>query len=128
MPIWRGLPARTALLALLISSVTALLVFLSLYFVLVRPMARITRAMVSFRRESGRRQPHRRGFGAPDEIGIGERELAAMQRELYGSLQQRGTAGGARNWRSRKSSTICATSCPARSSPPTGLRPAKTPW
>src|SRR6476646_7457967 len=37
---------RTALLALFLSAVTAVLVFLSLYFFLVRPMDRITRAMV----------------------------------------------------------------------------------
>ncbi|HUJ46787.1 MAG TPA: HAMP domain-containing sensor histidine kinase [Rhizomicrobium sp.] len=81
---------RTALLALLLSSVTAVLVFLSLYFVLVRPMRRITHAMVTFREnpedasrivEAGTRR---------DEIGIAERELGSMQRELYGFLQQRG--------------------------------------
>ena len=80
---------RTALLALLLSSVTALLVFLSLYYVLVRPMERVTRAMTAFREnpEDASRiiQPSARH----DEIGIAERELAAMQREIYGSLQQR---------------------------------------
>src|SRR6185437_16266368 len=77
------------LLALLLSSVTALLVFLSLYYVLVRPMARITRAMTAFREnpEDASRivQPSARH----DEIGTAERELASMQREIYGSLQQR---------------------------------------
>ena len=86
----REFAGRTALLSLLISSVTAVLVFLSLYLVLVRPMRRLTRAMISFREnpddasrivESGARQ---------DEIGIAERELGAMQREIYGFLQQRG--------------------------------------
>src|SRR5258708_7300243 len=41
--------ARLVLLALLISLATALLVFLSLYLVLVRPMSGLTRAMVLFR-------------------------------------------------------------------------------
>ncbi|HSC18411.1 MAG TPA: HAMP domain-containing sensor histidine kinase [Rhizomicrobium sp.] len=80
---------HTALIALLISSITAVLVFLSLYFAVVRPMGRITRAMISFRQnpEDASRitDPSRR----KDEIGIAERELAAMQREIYGSLQQR---------------------------------------
>lgn len=80
---------RTALLALFLSSVTAVLVFLSLYFVLVRPMGRITRAMVAFRENP--EDPGRIVVPSArrDEIGIAERELAAMQREIYGSLQQR---------------------------------------
>ena len=80
---------RTALLALLLSLVTAILVFLSLYFVLVRPMGRITRAMVTFR--DNPEDPNRiiSASDRRDEIGIAERELASMQREIYGSLQQR---------------------------------------
>ncbi len=81
---------RTALLALLLSSVTALLVFLSLYFVLVRPMARITHAMISFRENPEDASRIVAASGRHDEIGIAERELASMQREIYGSLQQRG--------------------------------------
>jgi signal transduction histidine kinase len=80
---------RTALLALFLSAVTAVLVFLSLYYVLVRPMGRITRAMVSFRENP--EDPSR--IVAPsarhDEIGIAERELASMQREIYGFLHER---------------------------------------
>jgi signal transduction histidine kinase len=80
---------RTALVGLLISVVAAVLVFFSLYVVLVRPMGRITHAMVAFREnpedparivQAGKRR---------DEIGIAERELSAMQRDLYGSLQQK---------------------------------------
>lgn len=78
------------LLALLISAVTAVLVFLSLYLVLVRPMRRITLAMVAFRENP--EDPGRivAASARKDEIGMAERELASMQRELYGSLQQRG--------------------------------------
>ncbi len=78
-----------ALLALLISFATALLVFVSLYVTLVRPMRRFTRAMIAFREnpEDASRivapSPRR------DEIGIAERELAGMQRDLYASLQQK---------------------------------------
>ncbi|HEY1637865.1 MAG TPA: HAMP domain-containing sensor histidine kinase [Rhizomicrobium sp.] len=80
---------RTALLALLLSSVTAVLVFLSLYFVLVRPMGRITRAMIAFRDNPEDASRIITPSARHDEIGTAERELASMQRELYGSLQQR---------------------------------------
>ncbi|MPZ59048.1 MAG: HAMP domain-containing protein [Rhizobiales bacterium] len=77
------------LLSLVISGVTAALVYLALHYLLVRPMRRITENMTAFRddpenpvrviRESGRR----------DEIGTTERELAAMQRELASMLHQK---------------------------------------
>ncbi len=80
---------RLVLLALAISLATALLVFFSLYLVLVRPMGRLTRSMVQFQENPD--DPGR--IIAPtsrkDEIGVAERELAAMQRTIYGSLQQR---------------------------------------
>jgi len=76
-------------LGLAISIATALLVFLSLFLVLVRPMRRITHAMVAFREnpEDASRivSPSTRN----DEIGVAERELAVMQREIYGFLQQK---------------------------------------
>ncbi|MBV8800455.1 MAG: HAMP domain-containing histidine kinase [Alphaproteobacteria bacterium] len=81
---------RTALLALLLSSVTAVLVFFSLYFVLVRPMGRITRAMTAFRENPEDASRIIAPSARRDEIGIAERELATMQRDIYGSLQQRG--------------------------------------
>jgi signal transduction histidine kinase len=81
---------RVALLALLISSVTALLVFLSLYFVLVRPMRRITHAMISFRQNPDDASRIVTASQRRDEIGIAERELGGMQRDIYGFLQQRG--------------------------------------
>ncbi len=91
-------PIRAALLAyadrvivtgLIVSLITALLVFLSLYWVLVRPMRRITNAMVSF--HDNPEDPARiiSASARQDEIGIAERELAAMQRDLYGFLQQK---------------------------------------
>lgn len=77
------------LLALLISLVTGLLVFLSLYFVLVRPMRHITRAMVTFRANPEDASRIVADTARQDEIGIAERELCAMQRDIYSSLQQR---------------------------------------
>jgi signal transduction histidine kinase len=83
--------ARRALwLAFGISGVTAILVFASLYMFLVRPMSRITGAMITF---SDNPEDASRILDAStrrDEIGTAERALAAMQRDLYGSLQQKG--------------------------------------
>jgi signal transduction histidine kinase len=80
---------RLVLLALAISLATALLVFLSLYFVFVRPMGRLTRGMVAFQENPD--DPGRIivPTSRKDEIGLAERELSAMQRTIYGSLQQR---------------------------------------
>ena len=80
---------RLVLLALAISLGTALLVFLSLYFVFVRPMGRLTRGMMAFQENPD--DPGRIivPTSRRDEIGLAERELAAMQRTIYGSLRQR---------------------------------------
>jgi signal transduction histidine kinase len=81
--------ARAVVAALFISVVTASLVFASLYFFLVRPMRRITRAMVEFREnpeDAGRILAASQSAG---EIGLAERELAAMQHDLYGFLRQK---------------------------------------
>lgn len=80
---------RTLVVGLLISIMAAVLVFLSLYFVLVRPMRRITHAMVRFRENP--EDPSRIVVPSQrrDEIGVAERELSAMQRDIFGSLQQK---------------------------------------
>ena len=80
---------RVIVTGLIVSLITAFLVFASLYLVLVRPMRRITEAMVSF--HDNPEDPARiiQASARQDEIGIAERELAAMQRDLYGFLQQK---------------------------------------
>jgi signal transduction histidine kinase len=77
------------LLSLVISILTATLVFLVLNFVFVRPMRRITENMVAFRAapEDRRRVIH--PSGRDDEIGVAERELAAMQHDIRATLNQR---------------------------------------
>ena len=80
---------RVFLLALLISFVTALLVFLSVYLVLVRPMRHVTQAMLSFRRNPEDASRILSASTRRDEIGVAERELSAMQRDIYGFLQQK---------------------------------------
>ena len=77
------------LLAVLISLATGVLVFISLYLVLVRPMRQITHAMVRFRDNPEDASRIVVSSARRDEIGIAENELAAMQRDIYGSLQQR---------------------------------------
>jgi signal transduction histidine kinase len=80
---------RAVVAALFISVVTAALVFASLYFFLVRPMRRITNAMTVFREnpeDAGRILAASRSTG---EIGLAERELAAMQHDLHGFLRQK---------------------------------------
>ncbi|MDP2621721.1 MAG: HAMP domain-containing sensor histidine kinase [Hyphomicrobiales bacterium] len=76
-------------LSIIISMITATLVYLSLNWLLVRPMRRITRNMVRFRQDP--EDPSRIivQCGRSDEIGLAEQELAAMQKELAGTLQQK---------------------------------------
>ncbi len=76
-------------LALLISAVTAILVFVSLYVVLVRPMRHFTRAMIAFRDNPEDASRIISTSKRRDEIGIAERELGAMQRDITGFLQQK---------------------------------------
>ncbi|MBV9992121.1 MAG: HAMP domain-containing histidine kinase [Alphaproteobacteria bacterium] len=80
---------RVVITGLFVSAVAASLLFLSLFFVFVRPMEKITEAMVSFREnpeDSGRIIA---ASARRDEIGLAERELASMQGDLYASLQQK---------------------------------------
>jgi signal transduction histidine kinase len=80
---------RLVVVALAISLVTGVLVFLSLYAVLVRPMGRLTRAMVRFRANPEDASRIVQASERKDEIGQAERELASMQRDILGFLQQK---------------------------------------
>ena len=91
-------PLRTAmlsfsvnilLLSLVISGVTATLVFLALHYLLVRPMGRITANMVAFRADPENASRVITRSGRRDEIGTAEEELGAMQRELASMLHQK---------------------------------------
>jgi signal transduction histidine kinase len=77
------------LVSLLIAVLTAALVYLALHYLFVRPMRRLTASMVGFHEnpESPARiiVPSSRG----DEIGVAERELSAMQRDLLSMLNQK---------------------------------------
>jgi signal transduction histidine kinase len=81
----RNLLAVTLLLAVF----TAALVYLALHYLFVRPMRRLTASLVAFHEdpESSARiiVPSQRG----DEIGVAERELSDMQRDLVSMLHQK---------------------------------------
>lgn len=77
------------LLSLIISGITAMLVFLTLHYMLVRPMGRITDNMVAFRADPENPARIITKSGRSDELGMAEEELAAMQRELASMLHQK---------------------------------------
>jgi signal transduction histidine kinase len=69
-------------LSIMISLITAALVYLALSYLLVQPMMRITRNMVNFSQNPEDPERIIAPSGRNDEIGVAERELAHMQREL----------------------------------------------
>ena len=77
------------LVSLGIAILTAALVYLALHYLFVRPMRRLTASLVGFHEnpESSARiiVPSQRG----DEIGVAERELSDMQRDLVSMLHQK---------------------------------------
>jgi signal transduction histidine kinase len=77
------------LLSLLISGITATLVYLALHYMFVRPMRRITANMTAFRADPENPDRVIAPSGRADEIGTAERELAAMQTELASMLHQK---------------------------------------
>ncbi len=97
------------LVALLIAGLTAGLVYLALHYLFVRPMRRLTASLVGFHEnpESSARiiVPSQRG----DEIGVAERELSDMQRDLVSMLHQKSRLA-ATCWHPRN---YCRTSLPA---------------
>jgi hypothetical protein len=77
------------LLSLIISGITAMLVFFALHYLLVRPMRRITDNIIAFRADPENPARIIAESGRPDEVGTAETELAAMQRELASMLHQK---------------------------------------
>jgi len=75
--------------SLIISLITGALVYISLQWLLVAPMRRLTQGMIKFRESpfeaSGALKPPRRR----DELGEAEREFAAMQETVRQTLSQK---------------------------------------
>src|SRR5215475_7831139 len=91
-------PLRTAMLrysvdllliSLLISGLTAVLVYLTLHYLFVRPMRRLTSNMMAFRADPENPARIIPASARTDEIGVAERELASMQSELASMLHQK---------------------------------------
>jgi signal transduction histidine kinase len=77
------------ILSLIISIITATLVYLTLHYLLIRPMHRITSNMVAFRNDPENPGRVIVASSRTDELGTAERELAAMQRDLASMLHQK---------------------------------------
>jgi signal transduction histidine kinase len=91
-------PLRTAMLrystdilflSLVISGITAALVYLALHYMFVRPMRRVTANMIKFRADPENTDRVIVPSARADEIGTAERELATMQTELASMLHQK---------------------------------------
>jgi signal transduction histidine kinase len=76
-------------LSLIISLLTAILVYFSLHWLMVRPMRRLSENMISFRRAPEDITKSMIPSGRNDEIGVAERELKVMQTRLRAALNQK---------------------------------------
>ena len=79
---------RILQLSIVISLFTAGLVYLTLRWLMVRPIQRITKSINDFRRAPEDVTRQLRASARSDEIGMTERELATMQGELRQALGQ----------------------------------------
>jgi len=84
----RDFAVRILVLSVVISLITAGLVFLALNALFVRPMRRLTASVVAFAR-APETAPPPPANGRGDEIGVALHELAAMQDTVRTALRQR---------------------------------------
>ncbi|MEJ0042490.1 MAG: hypothetical protein WDM81_09850 [Rhizomicrobium sp.] len=110
---------RVIVTGLIVSLFTAFLVFASLYLVFVRPMRRVTEAMVAFR--GNPEDPAASSSPAPGGTrsaspSANSPPCSATSTDFFS--RRPASPRSARRWRA--SSTICATSSPTPSLPPTG--------
>jgi len=80
---------RILALSVIISVFAACLVYLSLHWLLVRPLRRLTESMATFRDSPDDTARLMRPSGRSDEVGFAERELRDMQLGLRAALRQR---------------------------------------
>jgi signal transduction histidine kinase len=85
---------RILLLSILISLITASLVFTSLQLLLVTPMRRITESMVKFRNDPENSAATIEPSGRRDEIGTAQQVLADLQSTLRAALHQKTRLAG----------------------------------
>jgi signal transduction histidine kinase len=77
------------LLSLIISGISAALVYLALHYLFVRPMRRMTANMIAFREDPEAPAADAGASTRQDEIGIAQREFVAMQDEITSMLHQK---------------------------------------
>jgi len=77
------------LLSLIISGISAALVYLALHYLFVRPMRGITANMIAFREDPEAPAAEAGASTRQDEIGIAQREFVAMQGEITSMLHQK---------------------------------------
>jgi signal transduction histidine kinase len=80
---------RILALSIVISLITAALVYLTLQWLMVRPMRRMTENMVNFREDPEDLSRVEPPTARTDEIGIAQRELADMQTKLRAALHHK---------------------------------------
>jgi len=81
--------ARVLAASLIISLITAALVYFTLRWLLVAPLRRMTTSMVTFRDDPEDESRVIRPSQRRDEVGLAERELATMQETVRQSLRQK---------------------------------------
>ncbi|HFC04932.1 MAG TPA: HAMP domain-containing histidine kinase [Rhizobiales bacterium] len=81
--------ANILTLSIILSIIVAAMVFLALNYVLVRPLRRFTKNMLRFAKDPEDQSRIIETDPRQDEIGIAQRELQNMQKELSSTLQQK---------------------------------------
>ncbi|HEX6118001.1 MAG TPA: HAMP domain-containing sensor histidine kinase [Dongiaceae bacterium] len=76
-------------LSIVISLVTAALIFGALQWLLIRPMRRLTQRMVDFRASPEDMSRDHAAARRRDEIGVAEREFVQLQKQIRKALKQR---------------------------------------
>jgi len=82
----RASASAIALHALAVAVPTGVLTYVALLLLLVRPLRRLTAGIAAFRADPERTPPPAPGRRPDDEVGVAQRELAAMQAELRAAL------------------------------------------
>ncbi len=77
------------IVSLLISAITAALLYISLDHMIVRPVRRLTQAMTGFRDDPENPAGIIAPSGRDDEVGVAENELKSLQSQLQGQLQSK---------------------------------------
>lgn len=80
---------RILQLSIMISLIAAGLIYVSLQWLMVRPIHRITASMTTFRKNPEDLTRIILPGARADEIGIAERELSSMQKDLHAALKQK---------------------------------------